>query len=1275
MEETCPEQIYLGKVTQVIDPSNFWMQIGTDESLAEFLQFEINLEDSCRTMGISIDNVEDIGMGQLVLVDCTDTDRMWRRGQVSRVDSDSEAVDVHYIDYGDTELVNIDRLCVNQEDFFSYPSQALRCCLAGIRPIAKSWTSRATKVFQEMVSNDIFQTVVLAFEPASFRVSLYTNHGDDGIAVSHLMLEQELGLPSDDEVQRLFADAPKHFNPDTSYTPADYSIWGTPVIGEEPKEEGAWPDSAPDQSSSSDSPPSASSYATPIAGGDNTDNESEPKIQSHDSEDEEGSDSEGESRTPAQMIPEFDFARIEKYWDTSTDKLHEKIQIKRHNELEAENMKLKEDMEEQSALTAVAGSGRFSILTYSSDEEGDLPIHDGKFVDDKFISDIYNTNTNSVPEDSEKPDKENEPPPIMLEGKKKKWKTNAVPPRFQKNDVDKSPKKSRHVPPPPGFSESSVKTESEEIYPNALEYTAVHWSGAGGGQVLGAGETVSNYLVPQSHHKEKPFVPAPKKLGVSDEVSASWVEDVEILGDNDGEVVHMDRIAALEQTSPSKIDFYRVVNQIFAGVNKEDYDVTAAKLRKLFSTDLFVYLDTDQLQGVINILLNRAVRHYGELHDCLLEIIELLNVAQDFTECIVDGIKKLHDMFITVTTKGRQLHMQCSKLYGHLFSLSLFWDDSASSVQKCILDSVERWMYFNKKGTQTGQEDLEQIYLSSFKTIWVIIADILKDRFTDRYDNIQWECRDKLFGANIPRSTKEQLLDLYINCFVVPSEKVTVAVGCQTDPKQKVQTSSTDQEHQALQTPSESPKAPRHRGSESSKAPRHRGCESPKAPRHRGSESPKAPRHRGSDNSFSLLTPSSFAAASNNSMSTVPGYTTPPRPSTGVISPSCSTALTPLSHISADSSAYFTPDESPICADFPPLVHCVTGDGGMKEKKTWVDQVGSQPVVENVPRNDSNMSERDYASPKGAESRTVHGSPGESCDKVIQRAEVKSPDKKSKVSPPNTKKSVSTLSKDGQPQKTNAKKVVKETAKAVQDTAKSKHKEGHHKKGSFPLLRYGLATSVQNTHKPTGDLDTSEATLSSHHNLQKKLDMNSIMMDLMTSSDNTRNSALTSDAKATQGSRKKKKSDKKSDPKNNNRVDWWSMDVDGSNGEGHDQEVDLGWSAHSSDDCEVLLNGVKPPITAKTNSTAAFKAEKSSGNSTTQEDDGDVEWETDNSDNDDALVAAILKRDLGNSRPAIKQPLKHEQPCWRPGVRKCTGCGDDSHTIYECPHKHKNAFF
>lgn len=41
--------------------------------------------------------------------------------------------------------------------------------------------------------------------------------------------------------------------------------------------------------------------------------------------------------------------------------------------------------------------------------------------------------------------------------------------------------------------------------------------------------------------------------------------------------------------------------------------------------DLYMYLDKEQLKEVIYLLLNRAVRYYGDIHDVLLDIIQILS--------------------------------------------------------------------------------------------------------------------------------------------------------------------------------------------------------------------------------------------------------------------------------------------------------------------------------------------------------------------------------------------------------------------------------------------------------------------------------------------------------------------------------------------------------------------------------------------------------------------------------------------------------------------------
>lgn len=49
---------------------------------------------------------------------------------------EGNSADVFYIDYGETENIGEERICSNiKQEFLSLPSQALRCCIAGIRPV------------------------------------------------------------------------------------------------------------------------------------------------------------------------------------------------------------------------------------------------------------------------------------------------------------------------------------------------------------------------------------------------------------------------------------------------------------------------------------------------------------------------------------------------------------------------------------------------------------------------------------------------------------------------------------------------------------------------------------------------------------------------------------------------------------------------------------------------------------------------------------------------------------------------------------------------------------------------------------------------------------------------------------------------------------------------------------------------------------------------------------------------------------------------------------
>ena len=52
----------------------------------------------------------------------------------------SESADIFYIDYGNTEVATLDKICAEFPPIVkSVPPMAMRCCLAGVKPVSKDF--------------------------------------------------------------------------------------------------------------------------------------------------------------------------------------------------------------------------------------------------------------------------------------------------------------------------------------------------------------------------------------------------------------------------------------------------------------------------------------------------------------------------------------------------------------------------------------------------------------------------------------------------------------------------------------------------------------------------------------------------------------------------------------------------------------------------------------------------------------------------------------------------------------------------------------------------------------------------------------------------------------------------------------------------------------------------------------------------------------------------------------------------------------------------------
>lgn len=128
-------------ITCIYSPFCFYSQL--NNNLGEFSQFELSLqefyENALKKSNIVLLTKPQIGQ---ICVAKYSEDEQWYRAIVKEVDHELNNVRVFFIDYGNEDVVLIDKgLLVINDQFKQYPCMALKCCLDGIKPLSEGFTS------------------------------------------------------------------------------------------------------------------------------------------------------------------------------------------------------------------------------------------------------------------------------------------------------------------------------------------------------------------------------------------------------------------------------------------------------------------------------------------------------------------------------------------------------------------------------------------------------------------------------------------------------------------------------------------------------------------------------------------------------------------------------------------------------------------------------------------------------------------------------------------------------------------------------------------------------------------------------------------------------------------------------------------------------------------------------------------------------------------------------------------------------------------------------
>ncbi|NXE52046.1 TDRD1 protein, partial [Casuarius casuarius] len=151
----CVGDAFSGVVSHVQTPENFFcQQMHNGCHLAEL---QVSLGEYCD----KIPSIPDFhpAVGNVCCAQFTE-DNLWYRAAILAYTSE-DTVLVGYIDYGNFEVLHLTRLRPMIQRLMEFPVQAIRCTLAGVKPLMGAWTSEAISLMKQLVQDKVFTVKVV----------------------------------------------------------------------------------------------------------------------------------------------------------------------------------------------------------------------------------------------------------------------------------------------------------------------------------------------------------------------------------------------------------------------------------------------------------------------------------------------------------------------------------------------------------------------------------------------------------------------------------------------------------------------------------------------------------------------------------------------------------------------------------------------------------------------------------------------------------------------------------------------------------------------------------------------------------------------------------------------------------------------------------------------------------------------------------------------------------------------------------------------------------
>ncbi|KDR21575.1 Tudor domain-containing protein 7 [Zootermopsis nevadensis] len=178
------------------NPGNFTVQPYKDELRLEKMMVDMQIQYMQQKYSHPMpDSIHEGG-----LYAALHHDGYWYRVCVSNIISGS-SVSVYFCDYGDLSILPLDKLQPLTSQFKELPYQAIKAKLAGIQPKHSDWSIEDCDMFQELVVEREFVSVIMETSPDLLNptdmvigLKLIDTSGKDDICIDELLISQDRAI-------------------------------------------------------------------------------------------------------------------------------------------------------------------------------------------------------------------------------------------------------------------------------------------------------------------------------------------------------------------------------------------------------------------------------------------------------------------------------------------------------------------------------------------------------------------------------------------------------------------------------------------------------------------------------------------------------------------------------------------------------------------------------------------------------------------------------------------------------------------------------------------------------------------------------------------------------------------------------------------------------------------------------------------------------------------------------------------------------------------------